>query len=274
MPANILKQAIKLLGKNADEVVQGPLLPKTGKYFAKPPKVQQFKGGKATKRLVNDPVQDQANQIEYLSTKGNRKAGEVNFIDDQGNTSYLNKTGDRLQYTSLNTKKKNNAKLASRRAKDADDQTLMPDADFYKGTPAGKEAHHIAGLDQWGWLYDGLNRGDKMALTAMLEKAGIPMGNNPFNRADLSTEVHDRLHSWMASNGMKGRRKNALGKMPLEDRMEYVQQVIKEYRESMKKMFDLQMAEKHGEVWISSDQLNKSIQRLNQPELAVYDNRS
>ena len=85
MPAHILKQAVKLLGKNADEVLQGPTLAKTGKYFAKPPKVQQFKGGKATKRLVNDPVQHQANSIEYLSSKGNRKAGEVNFIDEQGN---------------------------------------------------------------------------------------------------------------------------------------------------------------------------------------------
>lgn len=271
MPAHILKQAVKLLGKNADEVVQGPLLPKTGKYFAKPPKVQQFKGGKATKRLVNDPVQDQANQIEYLSTKGKRKAGEVNFIDDQGNTSYLNKTGDRLQYTNLNTKKKNNGKLATRRAKDADDQTLMPDADFYKGTPAGKEAHHIAGLDQWGWVYDGLNRGDKMALTAMLEKANIPMGNNPFNRADLSSQVHDQLHTWMASKGMKGRKKNALGKMPLEDRMEYVQQVIKEYRQSMEKMYELVMIEKYGKVIGSQDKLLDSMRRLSQPEMAIYE---
>ena len=271
MPAQILKQAVKLLGKNADEVVQGPLLPKTGKYFAKPPKVQQFKGGKATKRLVNDPVQHQANQIEYLSSKGDRKAGEVNFIDEQGNTSYLNKSGDNLQYTNLNTKKKNNSKLASRRAKDADDQTLKPDADFYKGTPAGKEAHHIAGLDQWGWVYDGLNRGDKMALTALLEQNGIPMGNNPFNRADLSPKVHKELHSWMTAKGFLGRKKNALGKMPLEERMEHVQLVIKEYREAMKKIYELQMAEKHGEVWMSHSQFLKGFDRLARPELAIYE---
>ena len=110
-----------------------------------------------------------------------------------------------------------------------------------------------------------------MALTAMLEKAGIPMGNNPFNRADLSTKVHSQLHTWMTAKGFVGRKKKSLGKMPLEDRMEYVQQVINEYRESMKKMFELQMAEKHGEVWISSAQLNKSIQRVNQPEMARYD---
>ena len=268
---SILKKAIRLLGKNADEVVQGPLLPKTGKYFPKPPKVQQFIEGKATKRLVNDPVQHQANQIKYLSTKGKRQAGEVNFIDEQGDAFYMNKSGDDLQYSNLNVKKKNNAKSSKRRDADAYDQTLMPDADFYKGTPAGKEAHHIAGLDQWGWIYDGLNRGDKMALTALLEKAGIPMGNNPFNRADLSTEVHEKLHTWMSSQGMKGRKKNALGNMPLEDRMEFVQQVIEEYKESKKKIFDLQMAEKHGEVWVSQSQFLKGYDRLARPELAGYE---
>lgn len=257
--------------KAASRELAGPLLPKSGNFYPKPAKIGQFVEGKATNRKVLDPVQHEANAVKYINTKGKRNAGDVNFMDDKGNTFYMNKSGDDLQYSNLNVKKKNNTKLSGRRAADAYDQTLEPDADFYKDAPSKKDAHHIAGLDQWGWLYDGLNRGDKMALTAMLEKAGIPMGNNPFNRADLSSKVHSQLHSWMSSKGMNGRRKNALGNMPLEDRMEFVQQVIKEYKESLKKMFDLQMAEKHGEVWISPDQLNKSIQRLNQPELAVYD---
>lgn len=268
---SILKQAIKLLGKNADEVVQGPLLPKTGKYFAKPPLVSQIKDGKLNRRKVLDPVQHQSNQIEYLSTKGNRKAGDVNFIDEKGEAHYMNKKNDGYQYSNLNVIAKNNEQLSKRRKANIEDQTKYPDSHFKKGAPAGTDAHHIAGLEQWSWVYEGLNRGDKMTLTAYLEEMGIPMGDNPMNRADLSPKVHDQLHTWMRSKGFLGRKKKALGNMPLEDRMEFVQQVIKEYKESLKKMFDLQMAEKHGEVWISPDQLNRSIQRLNQPELAVYD---
>lgn len=110
-----------------------------------------------------------------------------------------------------------------------------------------------------------------MALTALLEQNGIPMGNNPFNRADLSPKVHKELHSWMTAKGMNGRKKNALGKMPLEDRLEHVQLVIKEYREAMKKIYELQMAEKHGEVWMSHSQFLKGFDRLARPELAIYE---
>ena len=75
----------------------------------------------------------------------------------------------------------------------------------------------------------------------------------------------------MTAKGMTGRKKNALGKMPLENRMEYVQQVIKEYRESLKKLYELQMAEKHGEVWMSHSQFGKSVDRVTRPELAIYE---
>ena len=59
--------------------------------------------------------------------------------------------------------------------------------------------------------------------------------------------------------------------MPLEDRMEYVQQVIKEYRESMKKMYELVMIEKHGEVWLTNDEFAKSYNRVARPEVAIYE---
>ena len=65
-----------LLKKNAGEAVpkltrtlQGPLSPNVGKYKPKPRKI---KG-----RL--DPVQNEANQIDYVNTKGNRKSGSLNF---------------------------------------------------------------------------------------------------------------------------------------------------------------------------------------------------
>ena len=273
----LFKQPLKklvnrLVHKNAGKAIpdvkrslQGPLLAdvvQDGKtYKRKPVKINN--------RL--DLVQHEANAVEYINTKGTRKQGELDFIDERGETHYMNKADDNLQYTSRNTKSKNNAKLAKRREKDMEEQTLLPDADFYKGTPAGKEAHHIAGLDQWGYVFDGLERVDKLTLSALLEKEGIPMGNNPFNRADLSPKVHNQLHTWMASKGMKGRKKNALGKMPLEDRMEYVQQVIKEYRESMKKMYELVMIEKHGEVWLTNDEFAKSYNRVARPEVAIYE---
>ena len=267
----------KLVGflkrKNAGEAIpklkrelEGPLLADVvvgGQTYKRKPY-------KYNKRIV-DQVQHEANAVEYINTKDTRKKGELNFIDDQGEPYYMNKRGEGLQYTNLNTKSKNNRSLNERREANIEDQTKYPDSYFKKGAPAGKDAHHIAGLEQWSWVYAGMDRGDKMALTAYLEDMGIPMGDNPFNRADLSPKVHDQLTTWMESKGFMGRNKKALGKMPLEDRMEYVQQVIKEYRESMEKMFDLQMAEKHGEVWMSNSKFIESYDRIARPEVAIYE---
>lgn len=262
--------------KAASRELAGPLLPKSGKYYPKPAKINQFVDGKATKRKVLDPVQHEANAVKYINTKGNRKTGDVNFIDDQGNTSYLNKAGDNLQYTNLRVKGGNNSKLQGRRAKDVKAQT-RPDIDesqFYKQAPSKKDAHHIAGLDQLGPIFDGLDASEQSMVIGLLEKNGIFSGNNIFNRADLSSSVHKKLHSWMNENGMLGRKGKNLSKLPFKKRMDALKEIIAEIKAAERKMFDLQMAEKHGEVWISPDQLNKSIQRLNQPELAVYDNRS
>ena len=273
MPVHIFKQAVKLLGKNADEIVQGPLLPKTGKYFAKPPKVQQYKGGKATKRLVNDPVQHQANKIEYLSTKGKRKPGDVNFIDEDGNTSYMNKSGDDLQYSTLRVKGGNNSKLQGRRAKDVETQT-RPDVDesqFYKQADSKKDAHHIAGLDQLGPLFDGLDSSEQIMMIGLLEKNGIFSGNNIFNRADLSTDVHKQLHSWMSQNGMLGRKGKDLSKLPFKQRMQALKDVIADVKASERAMFDFRMKELYGEIWMSNSQFGKSYDRIARPELAIYE---
>ena len=249
----------------AKRSLQGPTLPKqrigSRTYEAKPPKIK----GKF------DPVQHEANAVNYINAKGTDKPNP-NFIDEQGRTSYMNKSGDDLQYSNLDTKKKNNEYLKGRRGADSYDQTMGNRANFYKDAPANKHAHHIAGLDQWGWIYDGLPRGEKMMLTAMLEEAGIPMGNNPFNRADLSTEVHQKLHSWMAEKGMVGREKGALGDMPLEQRMEFVEQVVDEYKASLKQMYKLVMEEKHDEIMIPTVQFHNAYVKENSPELANVSN--
>jgi len=242
MPNHIIKALVK---KNAGEAVpkltrklQGPLLPNKGKYKAKPKKVK----GKL------DPVQHEANSVDYVNTKGDRKAGDLNFKDEKGRVSYMNKSGDRLQYSNLDTKKGNNSKLSSRRQRDGDSQT-RPDVDqkdFYKGAQADTEAHHIAGLDQYGWLYDGLDNADQMAMTGLLEKNGVFTGNNSFNRADLSANVHNKLHRWMSENGMTSRRRASIKDLSFEDRMEFVQELINETKAAEKEMFRLRQQELWG----------------------------
>lgn len=264
-----------LLKKNAGEATEkiartlpGPLMApieKAGKIYQ--PKPAKIKG-----RL--DPVQHEANAVNYVNTKGERKTGSLNFMDSEGRTSYLNKSGDRLQYTDLTTKKGNNSKLAGRRTADEEVQTLphMDTRDFYKSGTPGTEAHHIAGLDQWGWVYDGLDKGDQMTLSLMLEEAGIPVGNNPFNRADLSTEVHKKLHQWQSSQGFSNRQNRPdISKLPLKDRMEYVQQVIAEYKASMQQMFKFRQEELFGTKYISLAGFHDAFESATRPELYNFD---
>lgn len=260
-------------GHLAVRELQGPLLPKVDGYYPKPAKVSQFSKGKASRRKVLDPVQHEANAVKYINTKGSRKTGEVNFIDQDGNTSYMNKAGDNLQYTNLRVKGGNNSKLQGRRANDVEAQT-RPDIDesqFYKQASSKKDAHHIAGLDQLGPLFDGLDSSEQSMMIGLLEKNGIFAGNNTFNRADLSSNVHKQLHSWMSENGMLGRKGKDLSKLPFKKRMEALKEVIADVKASERKMFDLRMAEKHGEVWMSHSQFGKSVDRVTRPELAAYE---
>ena len=282
MPDHILKALLK---KNAGEAVpkltrklQGPLSPNKGKYKPKPKKVK----GKL------DPVQHEANSVENVNTKGDRNAGELNFKDDEGRVSYMNKSGDRLQYSNLDTKKGNNSKLSSRRQRDGDAQTrpdldqskfyegakadteaqTRPDVDqkdFYKGALADTEARHIAGLDQYGWLYDGLDNADQMAMTGLLEKNGVFAGNNSFNRADLSANVHNKLHRWMTKNGMTSRRRASIKDLPFEDRMKFVQELINETKATEKEMFRLRQQELWGATEYSIADFNDSFNGATKP---------
>lgn len=260
----LAQHIVKALAGKADEVaaplartLEGPLLPKKGKYYPKPPKVK----GK------NDAVQHEANAIKYLESKGNRKAGDVNFMDDKGESFYMNKSNDNLQYTNLNTKKKNNQKLEGRRADDMEIQTMDDTSDFYAGAIPGTQAHHIAGLDQYGWLFDGLNREDQLVLGAMIEKSGIPLGNSSFNRADLSADVHTKLHSWMNEQGMTGRRKKSIKNLSLEDRMEFMQDLIQETRAAERQMYKLRQQELENAPMLSLAELHDAYENSTRPEL-------
>jgi len=240
---NLVKQLTK---KNAGEAIpavtrslQGPLMPdvkKAGKtYKAKPKKIKN--------KL--DDVQHEANVVDYINTKGNRKPGSLNFADDQGNTSYLNKSGDNMQYTNLRTKGGNNSKLQDRRGRDAEIQT-RPDIDqtqFYKEAAPDADAHHIAGLDQFGWLFDGLEVGDQAAMIGILEKIGIFTGNNSANRADLPKSVHKEIHKWMTKKGFTGRNKASIAHLSLEERLPFVEQMKDEYNQSMEKIYGLMMSD-------------------------------
>ena len=53
--------------------------------------------------------------------------------------------------------------------------------------------------------------------------------------------------------------------MSLKDRFKFANVILQEIKEAKK------IVDRETEVWISPNQLNRSIQRLNQPELAVYD---
>ena len=269
---HVIKALLKKnAGKATDKIartLQGPLLSeikKNGKsYKPKPLKI----GRKL------DDVQHEANAVEYVNTKGERGQGELDFMDESGRTFYMNKSGDNLQYSDRTIKKGNNSKLSGRRATDEEVQTLPhhDTRDFYKKGIPGTEAHHIAGLDQYGWLYDGLDQGDQMALSLILEDAGIPVGNNPFNRADLSTGVHKKLHQFQSAQGFSSR-KNApdISSLSLKERQEYVQRVIAEHKASMKEMFRLRQEENFGTEYISLAGFHDAYESATRPELYYQD---
>ena len=270
MPNHIIKGLVKnLTKKNAGEAIapvarqlSGPLQPDkviAGKtYKPKPTKVKN--------KL--DKVQHEANVVDYINTKGDRKTGSLNFADDQGNTSYLNKSGDNMQYTDLRTKGGNNSKLQDRRGVDAEVQT-RPDIDqtrFYKEAEPGTEAHHIAGLDQYGWLFDGLDSGDQAAMIGLLEKIGIFTGNNPANRADLPKQVHTALHSWMKKKGFVGREKASIAHLSFDERLGFVNQLKTEYDETMKEMYTMMTKER-----ASKDEFHNAFVSQFQPEMVGFD---
>ena len=87
---HVIKALLKKnAGKATDKIartLQGPLLSeikKNGKsYKPKPLKI----GRKL------DDVQHEANAVEYVNTKGERGQGELDFMDEEGRTFYMNKS--------------------------------------------------------------------------------------------------------------------------------------------------------------------------------------
>ena len=56
--------------------------------------------------------------------------------------------------------------------------------------------------------------------------------------------------------------------MSLKERLKFANVILQEIKEAKK------IVERESEVWITPSQLNKSMQRVNKPELAIYDDKS
>ena len=138
---------------------------------------------------------------------------------------------------------------------------------FLEGRPqiADTEAHHIAPVKSLNFLFDGLDESDSRKMINHFEKRGVYIGNDPRNRADLTSAIHTSVHESYVKRALLKYNHASLQGMTLKERFKFANVILQEIKEAKK------IVDRETEVWISPDQLNKSIQRLNQPELSVYD---
>ena len=141
---------------------------------------------------------------------------------------------------------------------------------FLKDRPqiADTEAHHIAPIKSLQFLFDGLNERESLKLIEHFEKRGVYIGNDARNRADLSSSIHTSVHESYVKRAILKYDHASLEGMSLKERLKFANVILQEIKEAKK------IVERESEVWITPSQLNKSMQRVNKPELAIYDNKS
>jgi len=185
------------------------------------------------------------------------EAGELHFHQSNGKTE--------SQFIHRDTKLANNLDRSEKGR-----QQTKPDVrgkDFLKDAPQDPDihAHHIAPIKSLQFLFDGLNEADRLKLINHFERRGVYIGNDPRNAAFLKKPIHTSVHESYVKKAILKYNHASLEGMPLKDRFKFANVILQEIKEAKK------IVDRETEVWISPDQLNKAIQRQNQPELALYD---
>lgn len=270
MPAHILKQAAKAVFRNADEIAPA-VTKKAAKKAPKPPP-----------RVLKKA--DYEGSAGGHSGFGRFKADMAAFDDKRKGLQkplFRDEVGD-LHYHQSNSKDGSiPSQFRHRDVKQAEvfdrdqkgKQQSKPGVtgkSFLEGRPqiADTEAHHIAPIKSLQFLFDGLTKSESLKMIDHFERRGIYIGNDPRNAAHLSSSIHTSVHESYVKKAILKYNHASLEGMSLKERFKFANVILQEIKEAKK------IVDRETEVWISPAQLNKSIQRLNQPELAVYGNRS
>ncbi len=187
------------------------------------------------------------------------------FRDESGDLYYHQRNGSRSsQFRKRDTKQQ---EVFDRDQKGAVQTKKEVQGTFLKDRPqiADTEAHHIAPVKSLAFLFDGLDEKDARKMINHFEKRGVYIGNDPRNRADLASAIHTSVHESYVKKAILKYNHASLEGMSLKERFKFANVILQEIKEAKK------IVDRETEVWISPDQLNNAIQRLNQPELAVYD---
>ena len=243
MPNHIAKHLLKSVAKNGDDALKNG-----AKNGAKHSHRAKPKPGKTLPKPKKGDVE--GNFQARVETLQAQDRGELKprFRDESGQEHWIQKNGVDPETGELKFQYRNrNDKLneVDGRARNADAQTNPEAAPFREGMTETKgiDAHHIAGLEQFSWLFEGLDEADQSAMIGLLEKSGIFTGHNAGNRADLPKKVHDKLHTWMKKKGFTGKNKASIAHLPLEKRLPFVEQMKDEYDQSMEHMYGLMMSD-------------------------------
>ena len=260
---------VKHLLKNGDEVVKNGTngaAKNVAKKVPKPPprvlKKSDYEGSTLNKYGYNKrdwvTLSDQSagKQKPFFRDE----AGELHFHQSNGNTE--------SQFIHRDTKLGN----VLDRSKKGRQQT-KPDVrgkDFLKDAPQEPDihAHHIAPIKSLQFLFDGLDEADRLKLIDHFERRGVYIGNDPRNAAFLKKPIHTSVHESYVEKAILKYDHASLEGMTLKERLKFANVILQEIKEAKK------IVERESEVWISPSQLNKSMQRVNKPELAIYDDKS
>ncbi len=117
------------------------------------------------------------------------------FKDDDGALFYHQSNGQRSSQFRLRDDKQAEVLDRDQKGKQQSKEGVTGKT-FLKDRPqvADTEAHHIAPIKSLQFLFDGLDRADSERIINYFEKRGVYIGNDPRNRADLSSARHTSVH--------------------------------------------------------------------------------
>lgn len=233
---DLLETGVKTLGKNGNGKKNGngngreilkarrDFVP-TRKYINEPlsgpiedrPKLRDLKPGEREPKSLKEAAYRKVNR--YTPADKQRRDPRPKRRAKEGLWRYEAEKMDSRKQNS-----KGNKSIRQQKIKDS----TKGKSDFYKGKGSNKDdSHHMRGVDQWHWLFDGLNKSEKGLFHDLLAKNGLATGDNHFNRADLPKIVHDALHDFMRERGFLAP-KQSIKHLKYNERQKYVTQAIKD----------------------------------------------
>lgn len=201
-----------VLGRALKSAIRGAgVSPKTLSQYTRPDAIQNLQAKGQKKRTgPQGPLPPRLNDDNYASGAASKNeaimAGTTKYTQNgeaMQIRNYAAPYGERtLKLSTRRTSGRGVTEEGSQRQIDISEQTDGID-DFEVGADPTKQRHHRAPLSMFRPFINGRSKEEKRIIFDHLRKLGVVTGNKKFNRADLSTNVHDDLHDWMRANGLE-----------------------------------------------------------------------